>query len=108
VTQRGPERNIFARRRIGRVLKSQQLLSLPYADDRKAKGRRFAAGGRTGIEAGTGQLVSQSSGESVSQSARLAKRVDCVSQENADAEKDTQRRNCLGHHLARWLSGPVV
>jgi hypothetical protein len=61
---------------------------------------------RTGIQAGTGRLVSQSSGESVSQSARRAKRVDCVSQENADAEKDTQRRNCLGHHLAPWLAMP--
>jgi hypothetical protein len=58
---------------------------------------------RTGIQAGTGQLVSQSSGESVSQSARRAKRVDCVSQENAE---DTQRRNCLGHHLAPLLAMP--
>jgi hypothetical protein len=46
--QRGPERNIFAQRRRyfpGRVIKSRQLLSLPYADDRKTKDRRFAAGG---------------------------------------------------------------
>jgi hypothetical protein len=38
--QRGPERNIFARRRRhfpGRVFKSRQLPSLPYADDRKTK-----------------------------------------------------------------------
>src|ERR1700676_5428767 len=60
---------------------------------------------RTGIQAGTGRLVPQSAGESLSQSAR-AKRVDCVSQENADAEKDTQCHNCLGHHLAPWLAMP--
>jgi hypothetical protein len=56
---------------------------------------------------GTGPLpvadVDKSAGESVSQSAR-AKRVDCVSQENADAEKDTQCRDYLGHRLAPWLA----
>ena len=60
---------------------------------------------RTGIQAGTGRLVPQSAGESVSQSPR-AKRVDCVSQENADAEKDTQCRDYLGHCLAPWLAIP--
>ena len=40
MAQRGPELNIFARRRRhfpGRVLRSRQLLILPYVDDRKTK-----------------------------------------------------------------------
>jgi hypothetical protein len=58
---------------------------------------------RTGIQVGAGRLVPQSAGESVSQSAR-AKRFDCVSQENAHAEKDTKCRDYLGHRLAPWLA----
>jgi hypothetical protein len=54
---------------------------------------------------GTGRLVPQSAGESISQSAR-AKRVDCASQENGDAEKDTQCRDYLGHCLAPGLAIP--
>jgi hypothetical protein len=60
---------------------------------------------RTGIQVRTGGLVPQSAGESAFRSPR-AKRVDRVSQENADAEKDTQCRDYLRHRLAHWPAMP--
>jgi hypothetical protein len=35
-----------------------------------------------------------------------AKRVDRVSQENADAEKGTHYRDYLGHRFAPWIAMP--
>ena len=53
----------------------------------------------------TGKLVPQSAGESAFRSSR-AKRVERVSQENADDEKDTQCRDYLRHRLAHWRAMP--
>jgi hypothetical protein len=34
--------------------------------------------------------------------------IECVSQENADAQKDEQRRGCLNHRLAHSLVEPAI